>query len=736
LFHFRPEKGRAEDYDRLTPGLVIDDKVLKEIIGNLYYPDSPYEFSILPADILGQVYEQFLGKVIRLTAGHQAKVEDKPEVKKAGGVFYTPTYIVEYIVRNTVDKLLEGKTPKEAAKLAILDPACGSGSFLIGAFQRLLDWHRDWYVDNGKEKWAKGNAPALYQGPGGEWRLTTSKRKEILLNNIYGVDIDPQAVEVTKLSLLLKVLEGESDQTLTSQFFLFHKRALPDLGNNIKCGNSLIGPDFYQNRQLSFMDEEERLRINVFDWEKEFPQIFRGPTPGFDAVVGNPPYIRIQALKEWAPLEVDFYKKRYISASKGNYDIYVVFVEKGLHLLSKRGRLGYILPSKFFSTDYGEGLRRLITEKQSVAEVIDFGHAQVFRSATTYTNLLFLSGSPIESVNYGKILEPPLLATNRVVYRTIESKTFTEKPWYFGTDAENTLVEKIFQTSMRLADLPARIGRGTSSGNDDTFILQKKNKKLTTRHGDTVDIEEDILRTPIYATDFGRYLFAPTSEEVIIFPYDISGGGYELRSEANMKGNFPKAYIYLLSRRKELEKRKQFSAWYGFSAPRNLEVHAKAQILVPLLADRGMYCRLPEKAQKYCLMASGGFSITVDSSSELSPNYVLALLNSKLLFWRLRSISNKFRGGWITCTKQYVETLPIYNIDVTDPIEKDRHDKIVLLVDKMLSLNKRLPELKTDHEKTAIQRQIDATDQQIDQLVYELYGLTDEEIRIVEEARP
>src|SRR3972149_5955172 len=133
LFHFRPEKGRAEDYDRLTPGLAIDDKVLKEIIRNLYYPDSPYEFSILPADILGQVYEQFLGKVIRLTAGHQAKVEDKPEVKKAGGVFYTPTYIVEYIVRNTVDKLLEGKTPKDAAKLAILDPACGSGPFLIGA---------------------------------------------------------------------------------------------------------------------------------------------------------------------------------------------------------------------------------------------------------------------------------------------------------------------------------------------------------------------------------------------------------------------------------------------------------------------------------------------------------------------------------------------------------------------------------------------------------------------------
>ena len=203
-----------------------------------------------------------------------------------------------------------------------------------------------------------------------------------------------------------------------------------------------------------------------------------------------------------------------------------------------------------------------------------------------------------------------------------------------------------------------------------------------------------------------------------------------------MKGNFPKAYKYLISRRKELETRKQFSAWYGFSAPRNLEVHDKAQILVPLLADRGMYCRLPEKAQKYCLMASGGFSITVDSSSELSPNYVLALLNSKLLFWRLRSISNKFRGGWITCTKQYVETLPIHHIEFNNPIEKTRHDKMVLLVERMLFLIKRFPELKTDHEKTALQRQIDATDRQIDQLVYELYGLTEEEIRIVEESRP
>ena len=128
LFHFQVEKGRVEPPDELTPSLAVDDRVLKDMLRGLYYPDSPYEFSVLPAEILGQVYEQFLGKVIRLTPGHQAKIEDKPEVKKAGGVYYTPAYIVDYIVANTVGKLVEGRAPKEVAKLRVLDPACGSGS--------------------------------------------------------------------------------------------------------------------------------------------------------------------------------------------------------------------------------------------------------------------------------------------------------------------------------------------------------------------------------------------------------------------------------------------------------------------------------------------------------------------------------------------------------------------------------------------------------------------------------
>jgi hypothetical protein len=350
LFHFERERGRAEAPDELTPALSIDDKALKDILKRLYYPDSPYEFSVLPADILGQVYEQFLGKVIRLTAGHRAVVEDKPEVKKAGGVYYTPTYIVDYIVKNTVGKLLENSTPKKAAALRVLDPACGSGSFLIGAYQCLLDWHRDWYVADGADKHKK----ELYQGPGGEWRLITAEKKRILLNNIHGVDIDSQAVETTKLSLLLKVLEGETQETINAQLSFVHERALPDLAANIKCGNSLIGPEFYEEQDRLFLDEEEAQRINVFGWSQAFPSVVS--SGGFHSVIGNPPYGGLLSGSE-----VGYAKKEYPSYV-GVSDVYVAFMERGLRLLRSNGLLGFIVPSAWLGGPSYRGLRHRMLE--------------------------------------------------------------------------------------------------------------------------------------------------------------------------------------------------------------------------------------------------------------------------------------------------------------------------------------------------------------------------------------
>ena len=239
--------------DKISKNLKIDNKVLKTIISELYYPESPYEFSVLSVEILGSAYEQFLGKVIRITPAHIAKVEEKPEVRKAGGVYYTPQYIVEYIVKNTVGKLIENKTPKEISKIKIVDPACGSGSFLIGAYQYLMDWHKIFYYRLLKQTAMKGKKdnPLTPEG-----NLTTSEKKRILLNNIFGVDIDVNAVEVTKLSLLLKCMEGETEASIATQLRLFNERVLPTLDQNILSGNSLVDTDFYDS-VLDFGDERK-----------------------------------------------------------------------------------------------------------------------------------------------------------------------------------------------------------------------------------------------------------------------------------------------------------------------------------------------------------------------------------------------------------------------------------------------------------------------------------------------
>ncbi|NUN96551.1 MAG: N-6 DNA methylase, partial [Candidatus Omnitrophica bacterium] len=368
LFHFRREKDRNEPPDELTPRLQVDDKILKEILRTLYYPESPYEFSVLPVDILGQVYEQFLGKVIVLKSPTRAEVEEKPEVRKAGGVFYTPTYIVDYIVKHTLGPFLEGRGPEDirAGALRVLDPACGSGSFLLGAYQYLLDWHRDWYNANGPEKWSRGKNPRLVQtgslapraaarGESREngWRLTLPERKRILLDHIFGVDIDPQAVEVTKLSLLIKVVEGETGESLENQRTIYHERALPDLGANIKCGNSLIGPDIYRGRQMEMFDEEELYRINAFDWRREFPSAIA--SGGFQAVIGNPPY--------GASLTEDMrsYLSRMFEATSRDLDSYCLFIEQALKLAEGGGRISMIVPTGWYSGAKFSLLRRYVS---------------------------------------------------------------------------------------------------------------------------------------------------------------------------------------------------------------------------------------------------------------------------------------------------------------------------------------------------------------------------------------
>jgi len=666
LFHFSKERNRQEEPDNLTPSLNIDDESIKDIIKRLYYPESPYEFSVLSADILGQVYEQFLGKVIRLTEGHHAKIEEKPEVRKAGGIYYTPTYIVDYIVKNTVSKLVEGKTPKQVSKLRILDPACGSGSFLIGAYQYLLDWHLDWYIQDGAEKYIKAAKPILYQAQGGNYRLTTYERKRILLNNIYGVDIDPQAVEVTKLSLLLKVLEGENSQTLDVQFKLFHERALPDLASNIKCGNSLIGPDFYQQQSLNLFNNDERLRINAFDWNTEFADIMN--SGGFDAVIGNPPWISLSGK-----FGNDIYSKDeiiyLIKHFEGNTympNIYEYFVAQGLNLSRLNGYFSFVVPDRLgYNNQFVQLRKRILTE----TNIISLLYKAPFPGITADTLIFVFLKSKPKTDHVINISEFQKISIQLKQNEIMQQANYVFE--YFEDIRIIPVVKHI--SSISSVILLGKVCESTSGFGGKSELIQERKtnqNQIPTLKGDSIE----------------RYKFRKS------YWFDFCKQNITGRTTDKSKlGAIPKVLI-----------RKTGSS------------------IIATYDDSGIF---PEQSLYFLF----------NNKTKMDFKFLLGILNSKLLtfYYRAKCLTNK--NSIAQGKKVDLDQLPIYTINFSDPSDKARHDKMVSLVDQMLSLNKQLPAVKTDYEKTALQRQIDATDRQIDELVYELYGITDEERKIIEE---
>ncbi|PIP39128.1 MAG: restriction endonuclease subunit M [Desulfobacterales bacterium CG23_combo_of_CG06-09_8_20_14_all_51_8] len=678
LFHFRPEKDRRHA-DSLTPDLSIDDAALKDIFKNLYYPDSPYEFSVLPADILGQVYEKFLGKVICLTPSHQAKIEEKIEVRKAGGVYYTPTYIVDYIVKNTVGKLVEGKKPGPrggVSHLRILDPACGSGSFLIGAYQFLLDWHLNEYVADGPEKWDRGKTPRLYRTGRGDWRLTTDERKRILLNNIFGVDIDPQAVEVTKLSLLLKVLEGEDEQSIGKQMLLFQERVLPDLERNIKCGNSLIGPDFYANRQMTLMDDEEMYRVNAFDWHAEFPDIMNAG--GFDAVVGNPPYGAFLSKEEILYLEKKYNSYEY------QVNSFVLFIEKGQKLLSQHGLISYITPAVFLTQHYFKNIRKIVAQECSIEKILLLKY-KVFKDADIGDGCVFVLKKGFAANN---ILEFAILK-NRIdfkelAYSKIDQKKFIENERFgFNLPLNNDVFDKIYNKSELLGNLaecvmgikPYQGGKGKPKQTKETVI---------NRLFDSSAKRDQDYKQYLIGKDIDRYLINPVEKRFI-----------------------------------------KYGIW--LAEPRNAAPFEETKIILRQTSDR---IRAVLDEEKFYNL-NNIYNIKVTNST-YSQKYLLGIINSKLMVYVYQQIVPEKGRTFAEIKKVNLVKLPIRKIDLRKSEDVFFHEKLIEIVTFILNLYKKYNASNSPQEKIIFKRQIEATDKQIDQLVYQLYGLTDEEIRIVE----
>ena len=672
LFHFRKGDGSDETRDTFTLDLNIDDKTLTPILGSLYYPESPYEFSVLPADILGQVYERFLGKVVRFS-GKRVVIEEKPEVKKAGGVYYTPTHIVQYIVENTLAPLLKDRTPaqvsssnkriKDSTPLRVLDPACGSGSFLLEAYRYLLAWYQAWYVEDGPEKHAKGKEPKLLEMTTGHWCLTLAERRRILLTHIYGVDIDPQAVEVTKLSLLLKVLEGEDMAARAKQREFFRVRALPDLGNNIRCGNSLISSEFFSEQRLHLFSEDEQFRINVFDWLDEFP--FLNDTDGFTAIIGNPPWISLTGKfrnEVYSKGERDYLVRRY----QGNSympNMYEYFITKGLELLAPNGYFSFIVPDRFGYNDQFINLRK---EMLTAFQLQGILYGAPFPNVIADTAIFLVTARPVpdnHTVRIGKFGE---------------------------AGSPIPLAKLVDDPRVRFEDA----GDSQSSG-----IIEK------IKHSKGVKPLKEVVRT---TSGVG-------AKSSSVSKTRISNSQMEILKGASIQKYGIREHLYFEFTRENITGRTTDKTKLGY-IPKVL-IRKTGNCLITAYDDSGRY---PEQSLYFTF-----------GPCQLPLFYVLGLLNSRLMQFVFFNKALTNRRSIAQVKKGDLDDLPIKtrSDNNTALIEK-----IAGLAEQMTNLVGRVLHERTAHGRKTAVRLIQATGQEIDDAVFDAYELSEEEREFIQSA--
>lgn len=652
----------------------LDDKILKQILHSLYYPACPYEFSVLWVDILGNIYEKFLGKTL-VKEWRTIKTEFKPDVKKAWGVFYTPQYIVDYIVKNTVGELLKWKTPKQALELNIVDPACGSGAFLIWAYDYILNRFLEQHTLNDETIKKSIKEGKIYQFKNG-YHLSFAYKKEILKNMIYGVDIDRQAVAVSRLSLLLKLLEWETAETANQLFSTIDAALLPKLNNNIKCGNSLIDNSIYAN--LASPDEATIKKINAFDWEKEFAEVFG--KWGFDAIIGNPPYVFTRDV-EFSDSMKKYFQERYFvdieksTKTRGNQtwkaNLYWIFIWKWLNLLNKRWLMSFIVPNTILRTTTYESIRKYLLDNTGIKRIVDL-KAWIFDWATVSTIILILTLNNKE--NKIEIIDNPERKGSIIdKMQTIDKdKLYKNTSYTFNIfiDESSKRIEKMDTTNFYLWEL-VDVSNWIATFSGKQWIVKtdtwKNCKKL------------------ISGKDIWKY---------------------------HHKWNW--SYIeYIL---KDLQRARDERI---FLCPEKLIMQRIWGILITSY----------DNEQYYTFNSVN--NLLLKKWVDYSLKYILWLLNSKILKkYYVKKVTNDSKLT-VNISKTFLDKLPIPKIDFSNLKEKEKHDNLVSLVDQMLLAQKRLKEAEFEDDKKVIEKQIEIIDGKINDLVFDLYGLSEGERKVV-----
>lgn len=456
--------GIVYKYHPLVDGakLIVDDAAFSDICNQLESSVSDYDFAQIPIQILGSIYERFLGKII-VTTDKRARVEERPEVRKAGGVYYTPTHIVHHIVDATIKPMAEGKSFTELKKLHVIDTACGSGSFLIAAFDTLIQAAALWFNNNP----AKAKLAGCIKTDSGGWRLSVKQKRELLVNCVYGIDLDHQAIEVAQLSLSLKLLEDETAGSAFEGQKEIEQALLPSMTYNIIWGNALIDTDYYEGDMFPDAD----LKLKPTNIKRTFADVFK--SGGFDAVVGNPPYLFITELSDD---EKAYFGRRY-STTEYRFDIYALFIERAItEIMVNGGRLGYIIPHTLLANDSFTKARKLFLEQSYISEVTDIGPG-VFQGAKNETMVFVCEKSPpgrrktAVTVTTAKTFPLPTKAFSIKQSEWLKNDKYA---WLVNVDSDASAYIKRMELAPKKLGEYCTVNQGLRTGDNNTYLSDSK----------------------------------------------------------------------------------------------------------------------------------------------------------------------------------------------------------------------------------------------------------------------
>ncbi|OWP83931.1 endonuclease [Flavobacterium davisii] len=712
----------------------LNSEILIQIFNELYYPQSPYDFSIVDPTILSQIYERYLGSKIFIGEENQVFIVEEPEVAASNGVVPTPKLVVKSIIEETLSSLINGKSLDEIQLLKIADICCGSGTFLISVYDYLIERNIVGLVSQGVH-----NDEIIYQTFDGTYHLTLKAKHQIIKDNIFGVDINPYAVEVTKFSLLLKLLENENAGSINNFLVKYNQKVLPNLEDNIKCGNSLVDNTYFEYNPDAIENDELLFKLKPFNWLKEFP--FLVETNGFDALVGNPPYVRIQNIVKYSIEEIDYFQSDisgYKVATSEVFDKYYLFIQRAISLINDNGVLGYIVPHKFFIIKGGKSLRSFITTSASLFKILHFGVTQVFPNRSTYTAILILDKKEREKFYFKRIRRITSdLSVDAINYDNYLSNKYQSLPWVFVSKPTEVVFERIGSGNVIALQSIAEIAVGLQTSADKTYIFQPLAETESTyifeSKGIQYEVEKDICKPCLYDLSFGLFDTVEHNAKML-FPYTIVGGKAEVFTEEYFEQNYPLAWAYLNIFKTTLSKRSingsKEPKWYQFGRSQSLtRFHNTPKLIWSVLSTKPGYVYDQENLQ----FTGGGNGpyYSLFTNSKYSLFYILGILAHPVIEAMVKSGASEFRGAYYSHGKQFIENLPIRKIDFDNLDEKQQHDDIVKTVKQLINTKSTINQETIYAKRNILKCKMDTLYSRLFQQINLLYNISDEDVNVV-----